>query len=309
MVLEVVNANIPSVIGGSADLTPSTLTKTKNDPDISPGHYSGRYIHYGIREHAMVAALSGMALHGGVIPYSGTFFVFSDYCRPSIRLAALMKQRVVYVMTHDSIGLGEDGPTHQPVEHLAALRAMPNLLVMRPADAVETAEVWELALNQTERPTILALSRQNLATLRDQHTDENRSGHGAYVLRESEGPAQVTFLATGSEVEIAVAARDILQRQNIGARVVSMPCWELFDQQDAAYRAGVLDSASVKVGIEAASPFGWERYLGRGGAFIGLDHFGASAPYKELYKAFGITADAAAEAALALLRKKANKKD
>ena len=309
MVLEVVNANIPSVIGGSADLTPSTLTKTKNDPDISPGHYAGRYIHYGIREHGMVAALSGMALHGGVIPYSGTFFVFSDYCRPSIRLAALMKQRVVYVMTHDSIGLGEDGPTHQPVEHLAALRAMPNLLVMRPADAVETAEVWELALNQTERPTILALSRQNLATLRDQYTDENRSARGAYVLRESEGPAQVSFLATGSEVEIAVAARDILQRQNIGTRVVSMPCWELFDQQDAAYRAGVLDSASVKVGIEAASPFGWERYLGRGGAFIGLDHFGASAPYKELYKAFGITADAAAEAALALLRKKANKKD
>jgi transketolase len=306
LVLEVVNANIPSVIGGSADLTPSTLTKTKNDPEISPGHYAGRYVHYGIREHGMAAALSGMALHGGIIPYSGTFFVFTDYCRPSIRLAALMKQRVIYVMTHDSIGLGEDGPTHQPVEHLASLRAMPNLLVMRPADAVETAEAWELALNETQRPTILALSRQNLATLRDKHTDENLSARGAYVLRESEGPRLVTLLATGSEVEIAVAARDILQRQNVGARVVSMPCWELFDSQDAAYRAAVLDSSSVKVAIEAASSFGWERYLGAGGAFIGIDHFGASAPYKELYKAFGITAEAAADATLALLKKKAN---
>ena len=309
MVLEVVNANIPAVIGGSADLTPSTLTKTKNDPEISPGHYAGRYIHYGIREHGMVAALSGMALHGGIIPYSGTFFVFTDYCRPAIRLAALMKQRVIYVMTHDSIGLGEDGPTHQPVEHLASLRAMPNLLVMRPADAVETAEVWELALSEKTRPTILALSRQNLATLRDQHTVENRCARGAYVLRESEGPAQVTLLSTGSEMEIAVAARDILQRQNIGARVVSMPCWELFEQQDAAYRAAVLDSSSVKVGIEAASSFGWERYIGPAGAFIGMRGFGASAPYKELYKAFGITADAAANAALALLKKKANNKD
>ena len=306
LVLEVVNANIPTVIGGSADLTPSTLTKTKNDPEISPGNYAGRYVHYGIREHGMAAALSGMALHGGIIPYSGTFFVFTDYCRPSIRLAALMKQRVIYVMTHDSIGLGEDGPTHQPVEHLASLRAMPDLLVMRPADAVETAEAWELALNETQRPTILALSRQNLATLRDTHTDENLSARGAYVLRESEGPALVTLLATGSEVEIAVAARDILQRQNVGARVVSMPCWELFDAQDAGYRAAVLDSSSVKVGIEAAASFGWERYLGANGAFIGIDHFGASAPYKELYKAFGITAEAAANAALALLKKKAN---
>jgi transketolase len=305
MVLEVVNGNIPSVIGGSADLTPSTLTKTKNDPQISPGHFNGRYIHYGIREHGMAAALSGMALHGGIIPYSGTFFVFSDYCRPAIRLAALMQQRVIYVMTHDSIGLGEDGPTHQPVEHLASLRAMPNLLVMRPADAVETAEVWELALRERTHPTILALSRQNLPTLRGTHTDENLCAKGAYVLRESEGANQVTLLATGSEVEIAVAARDILQRQNIGARVVSMPCWELFDRQDAAYRAKVLDSTSVRVGIEAASPFGWERYLGVNGAFIGLDHFGASAPYKELYKAFGITAEAAANAALALLKKKA----
>ncbi|HEY4265845.1 MAG TPA: transketolase [Micropepsaceae bacterium] len=302
LVLEEVNANIPSVIGGAADLTPSTLTKTKNDPEISPGNYAGRYIHYGIREHGMAAAMSGMALHGGIIPYSGTFFVFSDYCRPAIRLAALMKQRVIHVMTHDSIGLGEDGPTHQPVEHLAALRAMPNLLVLRPADAVETAEIWEIALTEKTRPSVLALSRQNLATLRDQHTEENLSRRGAYVLRESDGPAKVTILATGSEVEIAVAARDILQAQRIGARVVSMPCWELFEEQDPAYRAKVLDSSTVKVAIEAASSFGWSRYIGGSGAFVGIDHFGASAPYKELYKAFGITAERAAEAAVALLK-------
>jgi transketolase len=302
LVLEVVNANVPSAIGGSADLTPSNLTKTKNDPEISPGNYSGRYIHYGIREHAMASAMNGMALHGGIIPYSGTFFVFSDYCRPAIRLAALMKQRVIHVMTHDSIGLGEDGPTHQPVEHLASLRAMPNLLLLRPGDAVETAEAWEIALSEKTRPTVLALSRQNLATLRTD-TGENRTARGAYVLRESDGPARVTFLATGSEVEIAVAARDILQAQKIGTRVVSMPCWKLFEEQDAAYRAKVLDSASVKVAVEAASPFGWERYIGGAGAFVGIDHFGASGPYKDIYKAFGITAERAAEAALALLKR------
>jgi transketolase len=304
MALEVVNALVPTTIGGSADLTGSNLTKTKNDPVVSPGHYAGRFVHYGIREHGMAAAMNGMALHGGLIPYSGTFLVFSDYCRPSIRLAALMKQRVIHVMTHDSIGLGEDGPTHQPVEHLAALRAIPNLLVMRPADAVETAECWELALKQKTRPTVLALSRQNLPLLRTEHATENASARGAYILREGEGRLQVTFLATGSEVEIAVAARDILQRQGIGARVVSMPCWRLFDEQSAAYRAQILDSAAVNVAIEAASPFGWERYIGPGGAFVGLDHFGASAPYKELYRKFGITPEAAAETALTHLKKK-----
>ena len=306
MALEVVNAVVATTIGGSADLTGSNLTKTKNDPVVSPGHYAGRFIHYGVREHGMAAAMNGMALHGGLIPYSGTFLVFSDYCRPSIRLAALMKQRVIHVMTHDSIGLGEDGPTHQPVEHLAALRAIPDLLVMRPADAVETAECWELALNQKTRPTLLALSRQNLPLLRTGHTAENACARGAYVLRESEGPLRVTFLATGSEVEIAVAARDILQRQGIGARVVSMPCWELFDEQDAPYRSQILDSAAVNVAIEAASPFGWERYIGAGGAFVGMHHFGASAPYKELYRKFGITPEAAAETALTYLKKKAH---
>jgi transketolase len=307
LVLEIVNANVPAAIGGSADLTPSNLTKTKNDPEISPGNYAGRYIHYGIREHAMAAAMNGMALHGGIIPYSGTFFVFSDYCRPAIRLAALMKQRVIHVMTHDSIGLGEDGPTHQPVEHLASLRAMPNLLVMRPADAVETAEVWEIALTQKTRPTVMALSRQNLSTLRTEPTSENRSARGAYVLKESEGPAKVTLLATGSEVEIAVAARGILQAKNVGTRVVSMPCWRLFEEQDAVYRANVLDPSTIKVAIEAASSFGWERYIGGSGlngsgGFVGIDHFGASASYKDLFTAFGITAERAAETALALLK-------
>ena len=303
LALEVVNAQVPTTIGGSADLTGSNLTKTKSDPVIAPGHYAGRFVHYGVREHGMAAAMNGIALHGGLIPYSGTFLVFSDYCRPSIRLAALMGLRVIHVMTHDSIGLGEDGPTHQPIEHLAGLRAIPNLLVMRPADAVETAECWELALKQEKRPTVLALSRQNLPTLRLQHTDENRSARGAYILRESDGPAQVSFLATGSEVEIAIAARDILQRQNIGARVISLPCWQLFEAQDEDYRAQILAPGTVKVAIEAASPFGWERYIGASGAFIGMHGFGASAPYKELYKAFGITAEAAVEAALARLKK------
>jgi transketolase len=304
LALEVVNAAVPTTIGGSADLTPSNLTKTKNDPEIAPGYYAGRYVHYGIREHGMAGAMNGMALHGGLIPYSGTFLIFSDYCRPAIRLAALMGIRVIHVMTHDSIGLGEDGPTHQPVEQLAALRAIPNLLVMRPADAVETAECWELALNSRKRPTILALSRQNLPTLRLEHTEENLCARGGYMLRDSDGPARVTFIATGSEVEIAAAARDILQRQGIGARVVSLPCTQFFDEQDAAYRSQVLDPQTIKVAIEAASPFGWERYIGSDGAFIGMHGFGASAPYKDLYKAFGITAEAAAEAALGCLKKK-----
>jgi transketolase len=303
LALEVVNAELPTTVGGSADLTPSNLTKTKNDPEIAPGYYAGRYIHYGIREHGMAAAMNGIALHGGLIPYSGTFLIFSDYCRPAIRLAAIMKKRVIHVMTHDSIGLGEDGTTHQPVEHLAALRAIPNLLVLRPGDGVETAECWEIALREKTRPSLMALSRQSLATLRVEHTEANLSARGAYVLRESEGRAQVTFLATGSEVEIAVAAREILQRQNIGARVVSMPSTELFDEQDEDYRAGVLGSGTVRVAIEAASSFGWERYIGPAGAFIGMRGFGASAPYQVLYKEFGITAEAAVEAALARLKK------
>jgi transketolase len=293
---------VPSTIGGSADLTPSNFTKTKAIADIKPGDESGRYVRYGIREHGMAAAMNGMALHGGVIPYGGTFMVFTDYCRPSIRLAALMQQRVVYVMTHDSIGVGEDGPTHQPVEHLAALRAIPNLLLFRPADAIETVECWELALAATSHPSVLALSRQNLATVRGE-SDSNLCARGAYVLREAEGKAAVTFLATGSEVEIAVKARDLVQAEGIGARVISMPCWELFEEQDAAYRASVIGTGTLRIAIEAAVPMGWDRYIGPDGIFIGMHGFGASAPYKDLYKEFHITAEDAAKAALARLKK------
>ena len=301
MVLEVINAQVPTTIGGSADLTGSNNTKTKDMKEITPGDFSGRYIHYGVREHGMAAAMNGMALHKGVIPYSGTFLIFSDYCRPSIRLAALMGQRVIHVMTHDSIGLGEDVPTHQPVEHLAALRAIPNLLVFRPADAVETAECWELALMQKNRPSILALTRQGLATLRSGDNKENLSAKGAYVLAD-EANARVTFLATGSEVEIALKARELLKAKGVAARVVTMPCWELFEEQPETYRDKVLGSSTVRVAIEAAAPMGWERYTGPNGGFIGMHGFGASAPAKDLYKHFGITAEAAAEAALAAIK-------
>ncbi len=301
--LEVINALVPSTIGGSADLTPSNNTKTKGMDDFEPGTYGGRYMRYGIREHGMVAAMSGMALHGGVIPYGGTFMVFSDYCRPSIRLAAPMGIRVVYVMTHDSIGVGEDGPTHQPVEHLAAMRAMPNLLVFRPADAIETAECWELALNHKTGPSFLALTRQNLQTSRTTHVDENLSARGAYEIAPGEGAAKVTFLATGSEIEIAFAARDILGKEGIAARIVSMPCWALFEQQDETYRDAILGPGTIKVAIEAAVRLGWDRYIGANGAFIGMHSFGASAPYKDVYKHFGITAEAAADAARAAVKK------
>jgi transketolase len=295
---------LPNTVGGSADLTGSNLTKTKNDPVIAPAHYAGRFVHYGVREHGMAGMMNGMALHGGLIPYSGTFLVFTDYCRPSLRLAALMGIRVIHVMTHDSIGLGEDGPTHQPVEHLASLRAMPNLLLMRPADPVETAECWEIALEQKTRPTVLALTRQNVATVRSDAA-ENKSARGAYVLKHGEGKAQVTFLATGSEVEIALKARDLLAAQQIVARVVSMPCWELFEEQPEDYRRAVLGPGTVKVAIEAAGPMGWERYTGPEGAFIGMRRFGASAPSKDLYIYFGVTPEAAAEAALACVARKA----
>ena len=304
MALEAINAVQPNTIGGSADLTGSNLTRTKDMGVIAPGKYAGRFIHYGVREHAMAAAMNGIALHGGLIPYSGTFLIFSDYARPSIRLAAIMGQRVIHVMTHDSIGLGEDGPTHQPIEHLAALRAIPNLLVMRPCDAVETAECWEIALRQKARPSILALSRQGVSTVRTEYSDENRSAKGAYMLAEAIGAAQVTLIATGTEVEIALKARELLHAKGVAARVVSMPSWELFEEQPEAYRRATLAPETVKVAIEAAGPLGWERYIGADGAFIGMHGFGASAPYKELYKHFGITAEAAAEAALARLESK-----
>jgi transketolase len=280
----------PELIGGSADLTGSNLTLVKGMASMSSGNYGGRYIHFGIREHGMAAAANGMALHGGIIPYIGTFFVFSDYLRPALRMCAIMRQRVVYVLTHDSIGLGEDGPTHQPVEHLASLRAMPNLHVFRPADTMETAECWELAVRRADGPSLLVLSRQALPAWRTD-TTENRTARGGYVLAEAEGPRQATIIATGSEVPIAMSARDTLARDNIAVAVVSLPCWELFALQDEAYRAQVLGGAP-RVGIEAAGGFGWERWLGPDGTFIGMTGFGASANYQDLYAHFGITPEA-----------------
>ncbi len=301
-VLDALVPAVPELIGGSADLTGSNNTKAKNAGIVQKGSYGGRYIHYGVREHAMAAAMNGMALHGGLIPFSGTFLTFADYCRPAIRLSALMKQRVVYVMTHDSIGLGEDGPTHQPVEHMAALRCIPNLLVFRPADQVETAECWQIALKDMTRPSVMALTRQNLPTVRTDHTDENLSAKGAYVLREAAaGPRKVTLMATGSEVSIAVAARETLESQGIGTAVVSMPSWELFAEQPADYRDRVLGPGTVRVGVEAMVRFGWDRWLGPDGVFIGMPGFGESAPYQELYRHFGITAEAVVDAVRARL--------
>jgi len=293
-VLEALVPVIPELLGGSADLTGSNNTKTKAMQPVTAANYGGRYIYYGVREHAMGAVMNGLALHGGFIPYGGTFMVFTDYCRPAIRLSALMKQRVIYVMTHDSIGLGEDGPTHQPVEHLASLRAIPDLYVFRPADAMETAECWALAIAMDNAPSILSLTRQNLPSLRKAYTEDNFCARGGYVISEAAG-AKVTLIATGSEVSLAVDAQKLLAEKNIPARVVSMPCWELFDTQPEAYRKSVLGTC-LKVAIEAAGGFGWERYIGQDGIFIGMNGFGASAPAKDLYKHFGITAEHVVEA-------------
>lgn len=298
-VLDAIKPRTPTLIGGSADLTGSNNTKTGVSSFVTRDGFAGRYINYGVREHGMAAIMNGMALHRGIIPYAGTFLTFSDYCRPALRLAALMGIRVIHVMTHDSIGLGEDGPTHQPVEHLAALRAMPNLNVFRPADAIETAEAWELALDSDTGPSVLALTRQGLTAQR-RTSGENLSAKGAYILAEAEAAHAVTLLATGSEVDIAVAAKAILEADGVGARVVSMPCWRLFDRQDADYRAAVL-GGRPRVGIEAAVRHGWDRYLGDRGAFIGMEGFGASGPYAALYEHFGITPDAVVAAARGLL--------
>jgi transketolase len=297
MALEVLTAAIPALIGGSADLTGSNNTKTKATTPFTKAAPAGRYIFYGVREHGMAAAMNGMALHGGVIPYGGTFLVFTDYCRPSIRLSALMGQRVVYVMTHDSIGLGEDGPTHQPVEHLASLRAMPNVVVVRPADAVETAEAWAMALERRDGPTVLALSRQNLAPVRTQAAPRNLTAQGGYVLAEASGKARVTLIGTGSEVAVALAARATLEAEGVGTRVVSLPSWELFDARDAAYRRSVIDPGTVRVAVEAGVAQGWERYVGERGAVVAMTGFGASAPAPVLYDHFGITPAAVVAAA------------
>lgn len=288
--LGAINPQLPDTIGGSADLTGSNNTLAGGIGTFSKDDYAGRYVYYGIREFGMAAAMNGMALHGGVIPYGGTFLVFTDYARGAIRLSALQRARVIYVMTHDSIGLGEDGPTHQPIEHLASLRAMPNLLVMRPADAVETAECWDLALRQKDRPSVLALTRQNLPQLRTE-ASENLSAKGGYRLKGAEAARKVVILATGSEVELALACAAQLEGQGVGADVVSMVSTELFDEQPDAYRAELLPEGALIVAIEAASTFGWQRYTGTQGLAIGLDRFGASAPAGDLFAHFGFTAD------------------
>ena len=288
--LEALVPAVPEMIGGSADLTGSNNTNVKGIPAITPANFAGRFIHYGVREFGMACAMNGMALHGGVIPYSGTFLVFADYLRPALRLAALMRQRVIHVLTHDSIGLGEDGPTHQPVETIASLRAMPNMCVFRPGDAIETAECWELAVKRADGPSVLALSRQNLAAFRTD-SGENRCARGGYVVAEAEGKRAATLIATGSEVGLALTARDALAAEGIQVAVVSLPSWELFAAQDASYRDQVLGDG-LRVGIEAAVGFGWDRWLGPDGVFIGMTGFGASAPADVLYKHFGITPEA-----------------
>lgn len=297
MALGVINAALPETIGGSADLTGSNNTKTAQTLPITPDDFSGRYIYYGIREHGMAAAMNGMALHGGVIPYSGAFLVFSDYCRPSMRLASLMGIRVAFVMTHDSIGLGEDGPTHQPVEHMAALRAIPNHNVFRPADVTETIECWQLAMEAQKTPSTLALTRQGLPAVRTEYSEENMCAYGAYELATASDDAAVTIFASGSEVEIAMAAREKLEANGHPTRVVSVPCMELFENQSEDYKKALIGDAPVRVGVEAAIRMSWDRFIGSDGIFVGMDSFGASAPIADLYKHFGITPEAIVEAA------------
>jgi len=289
---------VPEMLGGSADLTPSNNTKAKNQVEIKPGEFQGSYVHYGVREHAMAAAMNGIALHGGLIPYGGTFLCFSDYCRPAIRLAAMMQIRTIFVMTHDSIGLGEDGPTHQPVEHLAALRAIPHLAVYRPGDAVETAECWENILDTPRRAALLALSRQPMPLLRREPGTENRSAKGAYVLLDAEGGARkLTLMATGSELHLVLEARRLLQEEGIPTAVVSMSCRLLFEQQDPAYKRSVMGETHARVAVEAAVELGWERYLGFQGRFVGMHGFGESGKIAEVYQKFGITTEAVVRAA------------
>ena len=308
MTLEVINPIMQETIGGSADLTGSNNTLTKDMGTFHPDTRKGRYIYYGVREHGMAAAMNGMALHGGARAYGGTFMCFTDYARGAMRLSALMGIPTTYVMTHDSIGLGEDGPTHQPVEHLAMLRATPNMNVFRPADTVETAEAWEIALTSQKTPSVLALTRQNLPTVRTEHKNKNMVAQGAYVLADAEGKRQAILMATGSEVSIAMEARDLLQAEGIGTRVVSMPCWELFEEQEESYRKRVLPGGPVRVAIEAGIRFGWDRWLfGERGkreksGFVGMHGFGASAPAERLYKEFGITAEATAAKVKALIK-------
>ncbi len=299
--LNVIGAAMPELVTGSADLTPSNNTKFKDEQEIQADNFSGRYIHWGIREHGMIAAVNGIALHGGFVPSGASFFCFTDYCRPSLRLSALMGIRVVNVFTHDSIGLGEDGPTHQPVEHLASLRAMPNFYIWRPADSIETVECWQAALEREHSPSILALTRQSMPAVRLTHVEENLCARGGYEVSPASGEAQVSIFASGSEVSLAVAAQALLKEKGVAARVVSMPCFPAFFEQPEDYRRSVIGSAKVKIGVEAAVRFGWDAIIGDG-PFIGMKSFGESGPYKAVYKHFGITPEAVVEAALGKLR-------
>ena len=302
-ILNLLTVHIPELIGGSADLAGSNNTKTKSQKIIKPGNFAGSYIHYGVREHAMCGIMNGIALHGELIPYGGTFLIFSDYCKPSIRLSALMKQRVVYVMTHDSIGLGEDGPTHQPVEQIAGLRAIPNLNVFRPADTIETIECWDLVLRQTNTPSVLSLTRQNLKLLRTNNDQINKCSYGAYEIYRSNPEINLTIIATGSEVEIAVEASQQLAKENIHSKVVSMPCQELFEQQESSYKKNLLEETTAKISIEAASTMGWKKYTGNQGVELGIDTFGKSAPYKKIYEHFKLTSNNIIQQAKKIIQK------
>ena len=290
-ILNLLTEKIPELIGGSADLAGSNNTKTKIQKIIKPGDFSGTYIHYGVREHAMCAIMNGIALHGNLIPYGGTFLIFSDYCKPSIRLSALMKQRVIYVMTHDSIGLGEDGPTHQPVEQLAGLRSIPNLNVFRPADSTETIECWELAIQQKETPSILSLTRQNLNPVRTKFNQENKCAFGAYEVLRTRKNIELTIIASGSEVELGIQSAQELSKHNIFCKVISMPCQELFDAQSNNYKNNILNETEAKISIEAGSTFGWKKYTGNSGKELGIDSFGKSGPYKKVYEHFKLTSN------------------
>ena len=302
-ILNLLTVHMPELIGGSADLAGSNNTKTKSQKIIKPGNFAGSYIHYGVREHAMCGIMNGIALHGELIPYGGTFLIFSDYCKPSIRLSALMKQRVVYVMTHDSIGLGEDGPTHQPVEQIAGLRAIPNLNVFRPADTIETIECWDLVLRQTNTPSVLSLTRQNLKLLRTNNDQINKCSYGAYEIYRSNPEINLTIIATGSEVEIAVEASQQLAKENIHSKVVSMPCQELFEQQESSYKKNLLEETTAKISIEAASTMGWKKYTGNQGVELGIDTFGKSAPYKKIYEHFKLTSNNIIQQAKKIIQK------
>jgi transketolase len=290
IILEHLTAAIPEMIGGSADLTPSNNVKTKSQKEVAPQDFSAKYIHYGVREHGMAATMNGIALHGGFRPYGGTFLTFSDYCRPAIRLAAMMSTQTIFVMTHDSIGVGEDGPTHQPVEHLSALRAMPNLAVFRPGDPIETAECWEAIIERSEGPSLIALSRQSIPRLRIEQSGPNKSSLGGYTLLPASGDRpKVVLMAAGSELQLAVAARKALQKEGVPTSVVSMPCRYLFDRQPIEYRQSVLGTGAKRIAIEAGVRDSWERYLGDDGYFIGMESFGASGKAEDVFAAFGIT--------------------